>query len=420
MTIVQLLARRAVRAISRPHALLGAALLAAPLGAMAPAAPQDGALPRYVRAKEGAKVRNFQDLQGLAFAELRANDLLQVHSQSRGAVRFYEVSAPAGFPVWVFGKYLDETGADGVLRVTGSHVNMRPRPDSSAASMPLRARLMTGDRVAFLARRDPALSMGQDWVKVWSPETARAWIRVEDTVEVDSMTAAASEYQAGKRDLKSVPAAKSKAATEAASGPPKPKPEVVSEAAIKALQAADLMLEEATAKEAPTAGELGQVEAAYSKVLVLAPAESHTYKLAQQQLERVTILRGLADLRTELRAAKEAGAKRLDELAQEQSKAELKKTASWGRFHSRGWLEHEESGKDQHRYYLRWDGERKAEIVCGQGRYNLDAYVGFQLGVQGHTRRAAVAASLEGPAEPQVLDVYKVEVVAGGTRRKGR
>lgn len=421
MTIVQFLASTFLRGrsqtLGRSFLLLPALMATGLLGLAGNGFAQQGALPRYVKAVQGAKVRNFQDLQGLAFHTLAGGELLQVHSQSRGAVRFYEVSAPAGFPVWVFGKYLQETGAEDVMRVTGSHINMRPRPDSSAASMPLRARLMTGDKVAYVSRRDPALALTQDWVKIWSPESARAWVRVEDTEPVDSPTAAAAEYASRKRVLKNKPLA-SKGGGVVAASVPKPRIPEVSEAAIAALKAADAEFEQVTQAGPATPAQLGQIEAAYGKVLSLAPSGSHTYKLAQQQLERVTIQRSLADLRAEMAAAKEANTKRLDELVLENSRAELKKTTSWGRFHARGWLEREEPTKDEPRFYLRWDGERKAEVVCGQGRYDLESYVGFQLGVQGHTRRPAQPASLNGPAEPQVLDIYKLEVVAGSS--KGR
>ncbi|MFT7680427.1 MAG: hypothetical protein ACI8QC_004433 [Planctomycetota bacterium] len=405
-----------IQYFARSFALVGAGLLT--LGASAQAAaPQDSTAPRYVRAKQGAQVRNFQDMQGLAFHSLKSEDLMKVHNQSRGKVTFLEVSTPGGFPVWVFGKYLQETGAQGVLRVSGSHVNMRPRPDSSAASMPLRERLMTGDTVAFISRRDPVLPMAQDWVRVWSPESARAWVRAEDVIAADG-AGLVTEYRGAMRQLASAPKNKPAVAKPTHKATPRASVAKVPDAVIDALAKADSMLEDATRSGLPTAAQLGAVESAYRKVLADAPARSHTHALAAQQMERVSVLRGLADVRAELAADKIANAKRLDKLAVKQSQAELKSTVSWGRFHARGWLEREEPTRGEVHYYVRWDGMRQAELICGQGRYNLEAYVGFQLGIQGHTRRPAQAASLGGPAMAQVIDVYKVEVIAGSAGQR--
>lgn len=424
MTFIQHIRRSAALAArrlptARSLALVGAGLLA--LGgtteALSASATQDSTAPRYVRAKEGIQVRNFQDMQGLAFHDLTGGDLMRVHNQSRGKVRFLEVSLPGGFPVWVFGKYLQETGAQGVMRVSGSHVNMRPRPDSSAASMPLGERLMTGNTVAFISRRDPVLPLTQDWVRVWSPESARAWVRASDVIEEDA-SGVAAEYRTSMRQLASIPKVTKSGTKPAHQATPREAIPNVPDAVINALADADSMLESATRTGLPTAAQLGAVESAYRKVLAAAPAKSHTYALAAQQMERVSVLRGLADVRAELAADKLANASRLDQLAVEESKSELKRTVSWGRFHARGWLEREELIRDEVHYFVRWDGQRQAELVCGQGRYDLEAFVGFQLGVQGHTRRPAQAASLGGPAMAQVIDAYKIEVVAGSSGQR--
>lgn len=421
MTFIQHIRRSAALAARRlptAHslALVGAGLVALG-GSSGTASAQDSSAPRYVRAKEGIQVRNFQDMQGLAFHMLESGELMRVHKRSSGKVLFLEVSLPGGFPVWVFGKYLQDTGAQGVMRVSGRYVNMRPRPDSSAASLPLRERLMTGNTVAFISRRDPVLPLAQDWVQVWSPESARAWVRASDVI-VEDAPGVVAEYLAAIRQMANVPKATTSKPKPAYVATPRVAIPKVSDAVIEALAKADSMLQAATRTGLPSAAELGAVESAYRKVLAGAPARSHTRALAAQQMERVSVLRGLADVRAELAADKIANASRLDQLAVEQSKSELKNTVSWGRFHARGWLEREEKIRGDVHYYVRWDGMRQAELVCGQGRYDLEAFVGFQLGVQGHTRRPAQAASLGGPAMAQVIDVYKVEVVAGSTGQR--
>ncbi|MDG1985731.1 MAG: hypothetical protein P8M11_14325, partial [Planctomycetota bacterium] len=84
-------------------------------------------------------VRNFPDRNGSSFMDVEAGTIVRAFSTSLGKPPFREVEVGGGFPVWVFGKYLQPTAVDGVLVVTGTRVNMRPSPDLDPSAMPLRS-----------------------------------------------------------------------------------------------------------------------------------------------------------------------------------------------------------------------------------------------------------------------------------------
>jgi hypothetical protein len=135
---------------------------------------------RYATAKAGAMIRNYADRQGLVVREMKEGEMLRLFGEPVG-VGFVEAETPGSLPVWVFGEYVQETDVPGVLRVTGSGVNMRPEPTVSVANMPLGTKLQRGDRVELIARLNTSLPIKEDWVQVWSPARARGWILASDT-----------------------------------------------------------------------------------------------------------------------------------------------------------------------------------------------------------------------------------------------
>ena len=155
---------------------------AAPMALAAPAAPaaQDTGKLSYARVGTGgATARNLYDQQGLAVLEVPAGTVLAVHGERSG---WLDVEVPGGFKVWVFGEYVRAASEAGTLQITGDHVRMRPLPSSGAESLPLRQHLSRGDRVRLIRRNNSSLDLRQDWVQIWSPAGARAWVRASETV----------------------------------------------------------------------------------------------------------------------------------------------------------------------------------------------------------------------------------------------
>jgi hypothetical protein len=64
------------------------------------------------------------------------------------------------------------------------------------------------------------------------------------------------------------------------------------------------------------------------------------------------------------------------------------------------------------RYVLRWGGKDVAEIVCASGRYDLQRFVGFEVGVIGATQRAAVEGTGDLPGTPAQIDATRLEVIS--------
>ncbi|MCA9001650.1 MAG: hypothetical protein KDB61_06995 [Planctomycetes bacterium] len=372
------------------------------------------ALPTYVRTTSKTSARNFQDRQGLEVMELPAGTLLRVHEKSRGKYAFYEVSLGAGVPVWVYGEYLAPTDTDNVLRVTGDYVNQRPRPNTDSSSTPLRTRLMSTDRVEVIQRQDASKPLAQDWVQIWAPARTRVWVEASETAKVTDNGKAAAEFQASMRQLPKAVAKPTVKAEPVAANVEKPAagPVPVRPEATKSLRYADHLFAQAIADENVTLAQLDHVEQAYHRVLDMAPAGSTVRELTIGQLEKLKVHQGVAKLRMDLALEKERMQERQAAIAEEQQRMDLRNTVTWGRFVARGWIESEEIEGEQH-YFVRWDGERKVEIACASGRYDLAMFEGFQVGIMGQTRRAATPMTLEAPATLTLIDAARIEVIAG-------
>lgn len=391
------------------------------------AAGQD--IETYVRAKEGAQVRVFQDANAKSVGTMAAGDLLRVHQSDvfdlpdGRRLAWHEVSSPKGFPVWVFGQYLTATGAKDVYAVTGNAVKMRPMPESSIASYPLRTTLRAGDRVLMMERSDATLPLESDWVRVWSPSTAKAWINAADTTAVKDTSAARLAFS---QDLRVLPSAPVKsgadvarpvegtsdktAGTQAASvtGPRVP------DEAYRSLNYGNTLLDNALKKgKSATEADFQPAIRAYNVVLDMAPAGSQVAGTATNQLERATMLQKLAALRDDLSTNERQNEATLRKLQQEQYEDQMKGLSNMGRFVGRGWVEKVTKGKEV-RWYLRWAGDVVYEIECGSGRYDLKHFNGYQIGVIGTTVRNATPSTDTVVRQVSKLDVSRIEVIDGG------
>lgn len=368
----------------------------------------------YVQAKDGAVVRNFRDEKGKAVTDLKAGALLMVHAKDRN---FYEVSSPTGFPVWVFGKYLSETGTQGVLKVIGSGVRMRPLPESSVDSYPLSTKLNRDDLVQFIERADPNLSFDADWIHVWSVPHAHAWVSSTEVDASSDQEAASQEWTQSLRGLVDVPLAVTPAAAGgsggAAQNPTSRAAVKIPEEAYRSLAYGKTLLKGAVkkGKEAVEA-DFESCIRAFNTVLDMVPDSSIVAAEANAKLNEARTHQTVAAVRSELAAAEVRQEEMVADWAEAQRLAELERTAHWGRFMGRGWVE--KMGRDDEaRYYLRWGGEVVFEISCDSGRYDLDLFQGYELGVRGTTLRAASMATDDTPAEVALLDVSRVEVISG-------
>lgn len=406
------------------RALIPAALTAFALALAAPSAAQV-ASGSFARARDGAVARNFADANGNELARLAPGHPVRVFSTSEGVPRFYEVEVAGGVPVWVFGELLQPTNIDGVLRVDASHVNMRPLPESSPRSMALRSKLQAGERIQVIERANPSKPLAEDWVKVWSPESARVWVEVGQVELVPEGDAAAlSAAQVAWADAgRKVPTPREaeRAAQRAAEREDKqataalPPIPTVPQEAVRALTEADVKFDAVMALPESTSEAWNEVHALYQQAYELAPKDTATHARAFERMRTVEGRREIAALREQMRAEDERRKAELSEIVAERERQALRETVHWGRFQGRGWLESRNMGGER-RWYLVWSGETVAEVRCSSARYDLDVFEGHELGVTATTVSPPVAATALSPAMPRVLDIMRIEVLSGSTR----
>ena len=372
----------------------------------------------FVRAGEGgATLRNYPDVQGLSVRRVPAGTLMQVHAEEVG---FQRVAVAGGVKIWVFGEFLDPTHETRILRCNSDGVNMRPQPSSGVHSLPLPHKLRRGELLKLIARHDPSVALAEDWVQVWSPADAHSFVQVKETVAVTDAAAAAAEWARAAQPIQlsaaTTPAASSGTGSSpeqeageagASTGAPIAKSEDVN----IALKNADDLFQAAKAQQASFA----DAATAYKRVLELAPAGSPTAKYADRRLVEANLNYDVARLEAEVEANAAAERERIREaqerLEQEREQRELQRTTHWGRFNARGWVERQTVGKEHH-YYVNWGGEIIAEIASTSGRFDLAVFENCEVGVIGDDLRAAIQASMNGPAMPRVIDVYRIEVLS--------
>lgn len=397
----------------------------APAGAQAPGAQVPSAGPRFVRVgANGAKLFNLADKSAEVVLKASAGTLLQVHGERAG---YLDVSTPGGLEVWVFGEYAAPAGEPGMIEITGNGVSMRPLPMSNEKSFPLAQRLMKGDKVRFVGRNDPSKPFEEDWIHVVSPASAHAWAIASETTPLAAGEDGSALWMAAERNVlanapiiavprtakadvkapeKSASAPKvadkapmktdsSKTDTAADAKPEKPKAAQAS-APSDALANAEKLMEAARKADRP---DFAPAKLAYKRIVETSPsgAAADTARVRLQEIDaREELIALQADAQKTEAMREEEIAKKNAELRE----ASLYQDPLWGRFQARGWLE-----KDGERFVIRWANKRTADVVCSQKRYDLNAYVGFEIGVVGAQSRAGQSGT--------VVDVSRIEVLSG-------
>lgn len=360
---------------------------------------------RYVRVgANGAKLRNIYDAQGLVVLEGKADEVLAVYSE-RG--EWLEVEAPSGFSVWVFGEYLAPSADAGVLQVTGEGVLMRPLPASTADALPLRQRLGRGEKLRLIGRRDPSKPMAEDWVNVWSPPRARAWVAAAETAPLATGVDGAklwAEAVAKARPLPSAPVVDASATTTGAAGDAK--------AVRTAMEEGERLL--AAARQAEQSGGTPDYAAARTQFeqAVQLSGGGPSAELAQQRVKLCSSYETAWNLTLELKqheaARADAVRRREDALARAEKRGVFD-----GRFDARGWVERVTvKGEQQPIYLLRFGGAASAELVCTSGRLSLDDFLDVEIGVTGRELRSAIVGPTAALSRPRQIDVTRLEVIS--------
>ena len=372
----------------------------------------------YLRTRTVTVVRNFPDRNGSALATMPAGTLMRGYRTSEGKPPFREVEVAGGFPVWVFGQYLQPTDVEGVLLVTGSRVNMRPSPELSPGSMALKSKLDAGQRVKLIQRANRAAAFGEDWIQVQAPPSARAWI-VADAVSVTDSASGAAQWKQENpplptRRARSAGSASAAKGTQNASAAVVP---TISAALLNDLAEADRAFDAASALRSPTAEAWRDVVIAYETIVEAAPAGSVTRQNASSRLERSRVQMEIAALREDYNAKARKHEAEVDQINEFLDKQAQRKTARWGRFQERGWVDRRTVAGVE-RWFMTFGGVTVAEIRCETARYDLSLFEGFEIGVYGDEIAAGVRSSSNSPALARVVDVSKIEVISGSSVRR--
>lgn len=399
--------------------------MAAPTG-LAPAVQKtenQGAV--YMRTKSATVLRNFEDENGSPLATLPAGTLVRAFRTSQGRPAFREVEVAGGFPVWVYGEYLQPTDTTGVWLVTGNRVNMRPLPETSPASMALRSKLNAGQRVQMIERAGKSAAFGEDWIRVTAPVQAKAWVMASTLDPCDARLGAA-EWQERNVPLPSSRPVPRGSVTPSAGTPPasaqagavnRNSASPVSTQVLTQLVEADQAFEAAEALRSPTTEAWRDVMEAYRDIVEMAPNTSATHQKAVRRLKESKMRMEYTALREDLNAAStrnDEEIRRIDDFLDERQR---RKTARWGRFEERGWLESRNLGGER-RWYLTFGGETVAEVRCMSQRYDLDVFERFEIGVIGREMVPVVRGTASSLPEARVVDIQRIEVLSGTSRKR--
>jgi BMFP domain-containing protein YqiC len=346
---------------------------------------------------EGARIVNFPDKKGLVVWEATPDVPLALFGQPGGS-EYVKVGVPGGVRVWIFGRYLEPAPRDGWLVLNENRVQMRPVPSSGSHSYPV-GKLSKGAHVRMIGRADEALAWEEDWIQVWSPPGTRAWVAVSQTRALPAGTDGAAAWRAAvtaARDLGAPSPAGESAPSGAASG---------DDPAVAAMAEAEALMARFETEDPP---QVVEVRAAYQAVLALEP-DAPTRHLVQSQLAQLDLREQFLVARAELERERDRREALRASLEEELRTANRRKDPLLGRFQARGWVERFDVPEGEPTYRLRWSGRLGPEVVCTSGRYDLDQFVGYEIGTTGFDLQPLVA---EGRRRSRI-DVGRIEVLSG-------
>ncbi len=349
-----------------------------------------------------AALRNVPDTNGRVLLDVQEGALVRVHGEHSGWVK---VEVRGGFTAWVHSEYVTATDVADVVEITRNGVNVRALPSSGVNNFPV-GQLYAGDRVRTLPTPLEFTEEARGWTHIWSPPGFWAWIRAKSLVDLAPGEDGLALWNRARDPL----VVARDASTGANTGAPASEPALRAQATREALGRAHAAFDREKASAKP---DFGLVRIAYGAVLELSP-EPTVARLVEARLEAVAALEATASLRADIEAARDAERTRLreegDRIRMDIADEARRKDPYRHRFDERGLLERRTFG-DQTRYFLRWAGRDVCEIVCTRGRYDLDLFLGFDVGVRGEILPLPPGA---GGDRMEIMDLARIEILAQG------
>lgn len=395
--------------------LFAASLVFAPAAAQEPAS-RPAAWPLVAKARAG-KLRGLPEASGPVIRDLNVGEwLVVVGSQNQ----YYEIEVPGGVPAWIWAAYVRDGKEAGTVSTTDNGVNLRPEPKSDTRALPL-ARVNKGETFVQIGRQD-------GWVRVVAPPEVHAFVlasEVELTNDPPSARRAELEQAALWVAALRNEAIQQEAARKVEIERQRKEEEARKEIARREAEARALCAE---------AGDLlrGAPDAAHREkaTALLAEAERRAKDLPPKSAETVNadVKRGRdrldaiafyeAERASELaraeREAKEAQ-RRADEAAAraQESLARHADPKPVDAFGSRfaggglgmGWLRRELEVPRGRVFKIEKGGRLLFYVTCPSGKYDLDDYLGREIGVIGAVKE------VEG-YPVRVVEVERIEVLS--------
>lgn len=367
---------------------------------------------RYVRARTGGvTVRNLADVHGVPVADVRDGGLMAVYSETAG---WLEVDVPGGLPVWVFGRYLREVeGAEGVLEVTHNNVNMRPRSGSDVNNFPLTVRLVAGDQVAVIALEDEDAPLSETWVRIWAPPGACGWVQAERTVELEDEFDGAAIWTAAEEALASggepTGRARAQRSNSTGVGVTEASAPVGSAAAREALDVADDLFMAERDLDRP---DFESLRDAYERVRALDP-DGELSTIVSGKLDTVAALEEVWRTRILLEEERVERQREQARRQREQWERLRERDPFYGHFAVRGELQRFQGSDGAVSYRVVRGGVPRAAVRCTSGRFELELFVGREVGLDGGFQVGAdAAAGLSPEAAAFVADLPAIDLDA--------
>jgi len=362
--------------------------------------------PRYATGGSGS-IYGLPDPGAPVLRELKAGEPLVVVGQ-KGAL--LEVEVPSGLSAWIYASYVRDGKEPGTVETIESDVNVRPEPRTDTRALPI-ARARKGQTFAVVGRQN-------DWVNVVVPAEVHGYVASASvTVTGDSPAAHATEIGAASRWIEEARAeAVAKEKVRRADEEKRRAEEDKRREAERKDQGARQLCADAMVllRGAPSATDRDRA----SKMLADAAATSTSEAVAadvKRGRERIDNLafyerESTAEAerrereRAEARLAAEDAAKKLEDIRARQ-KDPQPIDAFGARFTSMGWLQRGLELTRGRTYSIQKGGRLLAYVSCPTGKYQLDDFVGREIGVIGSEKQ------VEGfPAS--VIEVERIEVLA--------
>ncbi len=360
-----------------------------------------------------ASFRNLASEDTLVISTPKRGTLIHVFQERAGWQR---AEIPGGFPVWVHGRFLRPTDQKDVWEVIGDGVNVRGLPNSSVNNYPI-GQLYRGDLVRAAGGVPPmeedaaGAETESEWLNVWSPEGFGAWIKADQTealAETEDADKLWSAALAALGTANAQPLGNKAATLEASSAKPEggdktATGETVPDAAELLRKAQGLL---AAAREA-TDPDLAAVREVYAEISATNPS-AIIQEMVQKDLVVLEALEKMARMHAEL---EELRLRKQRELQQRQREIwdESGRPGVRTDGHDRlGVLErHVRNGRTT--FVLRRGGHDICELKCSSGRYDLNLFAGFEIGLRGSIEEAA--SDSPDTALP-LFDATRIQVVA--------